>query len=106
MAQRAIASSGQKETETAAFASLTAADIIRAPIVQRMVPVDFRPLLKPYRKAGRLCLRIERLAQGAKLSAGRRNTDNSWSLASDELEDLHYLISSNIEIGRASCRER
>ena len=82
--------SGQKETETAAFASLTAADIVRAPIVQRRMPVDFRPLLKPHKKAGRLCLRIERMAQGARISAGRRNTDNSWSLASDELEDLHY----------------
>ena len=96
MAQRAIASTGQKETETAAFASLTAADIIRAPIVQRRIPVDFRPLLKPFKSAGRLCLRIERLPQGAKMSAGRRGTDNSWSLASDELEDLDYLISSNI----------
>ncbi len=96
MAQRAIASTGQKDTETAAFASLTAADIIRAPIVQRRIPVDFRPLLKPFKSAGRLCLRIERMPQGAKLSAGRRGTDNSWSLASDELEDLDYLISSNI----------
>ena len=87
---------GQKETETAAFASLTAADVIRAPVVQRMLPLDFRPLLKPFKRAGRLCLRIERLPQGAKLSAGRRNTDNSWSLASDELEDLNYLIPSNI----------
>jgi Bacterial SH3 domain len=98
MAQRAIASSGQKETETAAFASLTAADIIRAPIVQRRIPVDFRPLLKPFKRAGRLCLRIERLPQGAKLSAGRRSTDNSWSLASDELEDLDYLVSSNVSL--------
>jgi hypothetical protein len=96
MAHRAIVSSGQKETETAAFASLTAADIIRAPIVQRRIPVDFRPLLKPFKSAGRLCLRIERLPQGAKLSAGRRSTDNSWSLASDELEDLEYLVSSNV----------
>jgi hypothetical protein len=96
MAHRATASSGQKETETAAFASLTAADIIRAPIVQRRIPVDFRPLLKPFKSAGRLCLRIERLPQGAKLSAGRRSTDNSWSLASDELEDLEYLVSSNV----------
>ncbi len=96
MAHRAIALSGQKETESATFGSLTAADVIRAPIVQRKIPVDFRSLLKPYKSAGRLCLRIERLPQGAKLSAGRRSTDNSWSLASDELEDLHYLVSSNV----------
>ena len=96
MAQRATASFGKKETETAAFASLTAADIIRAPIVERRIPVDFRPLLKPSKKAGRLCLRIERLPQGAKLSAGRRSEGNSWSLASDELEDLHFLMSSSV----------
>jgi len=96
MAHRATASTGQKETETAAFASLTAADIIRAPIVERKIPVDFRPLLKPHKAAGRLCLRVERLPQGAKMSAGRRNTDNSWSLASDELEGLHYLVNSNV----------
>jgi hypothetical protein len=96
MAQRAIASSGQRETETAAFASLTAADIVRAPVVLWRMPVDFRPLLKSHQAAGRLCLRIERLPQGAKLSAGRRGADNSWSLASDELEDLHFLVSSNV----------
>lgn len=96
MAHRAIALSGQKETEPATFGSLTAADVIRAPIVQRKIPVDFRSLLKPFKSAGRLSLRIERLPQGAKLSAGRRSTDNSWSLASDELEDLHYLVSSNV----------
>ena len=97
MAQQSTASFGQKETETAAFASLTAADIVRAPVVSRRIPVDFRPLLKPHKAAGRLCLRIERLPQGAKLSAGRRGADNSWSLASDELEDLHFLISSNVD---------
>ena len=97
MAQRATASFEQKETEAAAFASLTAADIVRAPIVSRKIPVDFRPLLKPHRAAGRLCLRIERLPQGAKLSAGRRSAGNSWSLASDELEDLHFLVSSSVD---------
>ncbi|HEY2007928.1 MAG TPA: SH3 domain-containing protein [Rhizomicrobium sp.] len=70
---------------------------MRAPIVSRKIPVDFRPLLKPHRTAGRLCLRIERLPQGAKLSAGRRGADNSWSLASDELEDLDFLISSSVD---------
>lgn len=96
MAQRATASFGIKDTETGAFASLTAADVIRAPSVERRIPVDFRFLLRPHKKAGRLRLRIERLPQGTKLSAGRRNEDNSWSLASDELEDLHFLASSNI----------
>jgi len=96
MAQRATASFGIKGTEAGVFASLSAADIIRAPSVERRIPVDFRPLLKPHKKAGRLRLRIERLPQGAKLSAGRRCEDNSWSLASDELQDLHFLVSSNV----------
>ncbi|MBA2587146.1 MAG: SH3 domain-containing protein [Alphaproteobacteria bacterium] len=96
MAQRATASFGTKEPETLAFASVTAADIIRAPSVERRIPVDFRALLKPHKKAGRLRLRIERLPQCAKLSAGQRGEDNSWSLASDELEDLHFLASSNV----------
>jgi hypothetical protein len=96
MAQRAIISSGQREIETADFASLTTADIVRAPIVLQRLPVDFRPLLKPHKAAGRLCLRIERLPQGAKLSAGHRSANDSWSLASDELEDLHFLVSSNV----------
>jgi hypothetical protein len=96
MAQRAVVSSGQREIETADFASLTAADIVRAPIVLRRIPVDFRPLLKPHKAAGRLCLRIERLPQSAKLSAGHRSANDSWSLASDELEDLHFLVSSNV----------
>jgi hypothetical protein len=96
MAQRAIVSSEQREMEAAAFASLTAADIVRAPIVLRRIPLDLRPLLKPHKAAGRLCLRIERLPQSAKLSAGHRSTDDSWSLASDELDDLYFLISSNV----------
>ncbi len=96
MAQRAIASFGKKELEGAPFASLTAADVIRAPIVERRVPVDFRPLLKAHKKSGRLSLRIERLPQGAKFSAGRRGEDNSWVLASDELEDLEFLVSSHV----------
>ena len=37
MAQRAVVSSGQREIETADFASLTAADIVRAPIVLQIL---------------------------------------------------------------------
>jgi hypothetical protein len=93
---RAVASFGKKEFETAPFASLTASDVIRAPVIERSVPVDFRPLLKAHKKAGRLSLRIERLPQGAKFSAGRRGEDNSWVLASDELEDLDFLVSASV----------
>src|SRR6478752_5457185 len=95
MVQQASASK-KKEVIPPAFASITAADIIRAPVVERTVPLDLLPLLKPFKRQGRLSLRIERLPQRAKMSAGRRNSDGSWSLASDELEDLTYLIPSNI----------
>jgi len=100
MASQATASSRKKEAKDAslpAFASITAADIVRAPTGQRSIPLDLLPLLKPFKRSGRLALRIERLPQRAKFSAGRRNSDGSWSLASDELEDLTYLIPTNIE---------
>jgi hypothetical protein len=95
MAQQATAISKKKEVTPPAFASITAADIIRAPVVEREVPLDLRPLLKPFKRHGRLSLRVERLPQRAKMSAGRRNSDGSWSLASDELSDLNYLVPSN-----------
>jgi len=96
MSPQATATTRKKEVAPPAFASISAADIVRAPTVQRTVPLDLLPLLKPFKRAGRLALRIERLPQRAKLSAGRRNSDGSWSLASDELEELNYLIPSNI----------
>ena len=96
MAPQATATSRKKEVGPPAFASITASDIIRAPTVQRSVLLDLLPLLKPFKRSGRLALRIERLPQRAKLSAGRRNSDGSWSLASDELEELNYLVPSNV----------
>ena len=39
---------------------------------------------------GRLAVRIERMPQLARLSTGRNNGDNSWSLTLDQLEDLTY----------------
>ena len=97
MVQQASASK-KKEVIPPAFASITAADIIRAPVVERTVPLDLLPLLKPFKRQGRLSLRIERLPQRAKMSAGRRNSDGSWSLASDELSDLNYLVPSNTPV--------
>jgi len=97
MVQQASASK-KKEVIPPAFASITAADIIRAPVVERTVPLDLLPLLKPFKRQGRLSLRIERLPQRAKMSAGRRNSDGSWSLASDELSDLNYLVPSNVPV--------
>src|SRR6266566_3090520 len=61
------------------------------PAAPRAIAVKLGPLLSPYKKQGRLSVRIERLPQLARLSAGRNNGDNSWSLTLDELEDLAYL---------------
>ena len=60
------------------------------------VPVNFSPLLAPHRKHGRISLRIERLPQQARFSQGSRNNDGSWSLATDELEDLTYHMPEGI----------
>ncbi len=49
------------------------------------------PLIQPYRKLGKVSLRVERMQRFARLSRGRNNGDGSWSLASDELDDLEYL---------------
>src|SRR5665213_968254 len=59
-------------------------------VLARSIPLDLAPLLLPYKKNGRLGLRIEQLQQRARLSRGRNNGNGSWSLASDELEDLAY----------------
>lgn len=61
-----------------------------APIPQA-IALDLAPLIAPYRRRGRFTLRIENLPQGARLTAGRNNGDRTWSLASDELEELFYV---------------
>ena len=81
-----------------AFASISASDVIRAPLVQRVVPLDFAALLKPFKRQGRLSLRVENVPQRARLSAGRNNGDGSWSVASDELEGLTYSVPSNLAV--------
>ena len=62
-----------------------------AAVAARAIPLTLAPLLQPYRKEGRLSLRIEHMQQLARLSRGRNNGDGSWSLASDELDELEYL---------------
>lgn len=57
----------------------------------RGVPLDILPLLAPFKKRGRLTVRVEKLPIQARLSAGRNNGDRSYSLMMDELEDLEYL---------------
>src|SRR5581483_1412979 len=54
--------------------------------------LTLRPLLAPFKGRGRLFLRLEKLPQRASLSAGKRNSDGSWSLASDELDDVTYQV--------------
>ena len=55
------------------------------------VALELAPLIAPYRKHGRLSLRVERLPHRARLSRGHNNGDRSWSLMSDELDGLTYL---------------
>lgn len=57
----------------------------------RGVPLEILPLLAPFKKRGRLTVRVEKLPIQARLSAGRNNGDRSYSLMMDELEDLEYL---------------
>src|SRR5450432_1763150 len=97
MLQRVTKFSKKVEVQAPAFASLTAADVIRAPVIQRTIPLDFISLVAPFKKRrGRLSLRVEFVPQRARLSAGRNNGDGSWSLASDELEGLTYLLPDNL----------
>lgn len=63
-----------------------------AQAAQRAIALELAPLVAPYKKEGRLSLRVENLPQGARLSHGSRNNERSWSLASDELEGLSYLL--------------
>lgn len=55
------------------------------------ISLELAPLLAPYRKHGRLALRVERLPRHARLTNGHNNGDRSWSLKSDELDGLAYL---------------
>jgi len=57
----------------------------------RAVPLELAALVAPYRRHGRLSLRVERLPHRARLSRGQNNGDRSWSLMSDELDGLAYL---------------
>lgn len=61
------------------------------PAEAQAIPLDLSELLAPYKRRGRLTLRIERMPVLSRLSRGRNNGDNSWSLGLDELEDLEFL---------------
>lgn len=62
----------------------------------RAVPLDLAALVAPYRRQGRISLRIERLPHRARFSRGQNNGDRSWSLSFDELDGLHYLAPKDI----------
>ncbi|HEX3754892.1 MAG TPA: SH3 domain-containing protein [Rhizomicrobium sp.] len=62
----------------------------KKPAALRTTALDLAPLLLPYKRHGRLTLRVERVPQLARLSAGRNNGDGTWSLALDELDGLTY----------------
>src|SRR5262249_41639793 len=63
----------------------------------RSIPLDFSPVIAPYKRHGRLSLRIEGMAPLSRFSAGRNNGNGSWSLATDELEDLVYILPEGMD---------
>ncbi|HMI96752.1 MAG TPA: SH3 domain-containing protein [Micropepsaceae bacterium] len=89
--QRATAFAKKPAVTKASRSKDGARGLAEAGRTQRVIPVKLAPLLAPYKRHGRLSIRIERLPQQARLSAGRNNGDNSWSLMLDQLEDLTYL---------------
>jgi hypothetical protein len=76
---------------------------IRAPVPEEYVeppdPISLNlgPLVAPYRKRGRVTVRVERLPHRARLSHGQNNGDRSWSLALDELEGVAYLPANSAD---------
>jgi hypothetical protein len=61
------------------------------------IALNLGPLVAPYRKHGRLSLRIERMPQQSRLSGGRNNGNNSWSLSLDELDGLTFIPPEGME---------
>lgn len=92
MARTKLAADLSDTDGSAAVASSPAGHALRAPAGKQSTSLTLRPLLAPFKGRGRLFLRIEKLPQRATLSAGKRNSDGSWSLASDELDDVTYQV--------------
>lgn len=90
MARSKLAAEVLDTDGSAAFAGPSAGRISRA--AGPSTSLTLRPLLAPFKGRGRLFLRLEKLPQRATLSAGKRNSDGSWSLASDELDDVTYQV--------------
>jgi len=96
MAQRATGFAKKPPTPAAAAPRAE----VRAPLPEEYldppdpIPLDLVPLVTPYRKRGRVTVRIERLPHRARLSHGQNNGDRSWSLSLDELDGVAYLPAS------------
>lgn len=60
-------------------------------------PLVLRPLLSQNRRLTNASIRVERVPQRARLSAGQNNGDRSWSLTRDDLDDLIYLLPADLD---------
>jgi hypothetical protein len=78
------------------LAGMPARASVDSSVASRAIPIDLRPVISAYRKRGRFMLRIEKLPQSARFSAGQNNGDGSWSLLLDELEDLVYFAPKTV----------
>jgi len=97
MARRATGIANKPAAARTTRAGGSARGVAEASGARRTIPLNLAPLLAPYKKHGRLSLRIERLPRLARLSRGRNNGDSSWSLTLDELEDLAYLPPDGVD---------
>ena len=77
-------------------AGASARDQSDAEEMLRPLPLDLRPLVSPYRRQGKISLRVERLPHRTRLSRGQNNGDRSWSLSLDDLEDLEFLAPQDL----------
>ena len=55
------------------------------------IPLRLAPMLTDFRGNRRLRFRIERVPRNARLTCGRKNGDNSWSLTYAEIGSVCYL---------------
>ncbi len=77
-------------------ADMPARASVDSSVAARAIAIDLRPVISAYRKRGRFMLRVEKLPQSARFSAGQNNGDGSWSLLLDELEDLIYFAPKTV----------
>jgi hypothetical protein len=91
MAQRVTGFARKPVAAAEAIAAAGALARVREEDTPQEIPLELSTLIAPYRKHGRLSLRVERLPPRARLTRGHNNGDRSWSLMSDELDGLAYL---------------